>query len=95
MADYKAKYNEDPATVWTVMAADAFRVVKNAMEQTKSTDTTKMADYLHNNFKNFPGITGPILGFDAKGDRLGSIHRAYVITDSGDIQLYPKQPAAQ
>jgi branched-chain amino acid transport system substrate-binding protein len=95
MADYKAKYNEDPPTVWTVMAADAFRVIKNAMEQTKGTDTTKMAEYLHKDFKNFPGITGPILGFDEKGDRLGSIHKAYVITDSGDIQLYPKQPTAQ
>jgi branched-chain amino acid transport system substrate-binding protein len=95
MADYKTKYNEDPPTVWTVMAADAFRVVKNAMEQTKSTDTTKMAEYLHSTFKNYPGITGPILGFDEKGDRLGTIHKAYVITDAGDIQLYPKQPTAQ
>jgi branched-chain amino acid transport system substrate-binding protein len=95
IADYKAKYNEDPPTVWTVMAADAFRVIKYAMEQTKSTDTTKLAEYLHTNLKDFPGITGPILGFDAKGDRLGSIHKAYVITDTGDIQLYPKQPAAQ
>jgi branched-chain amino acid transport system substrate-binding protein len=95
MADYKAKYNEDPPTVWTVMAADAYRVIKNAMEQTKGTDTTKTADYLHNTFKNFPGITGPILGFDAKGDRLGTIHKAYVITDTGEIKLYPKQPSAQ
>ncbi len=72
LADYKAKYNEDAESVWWVMAADAFRVIKNAMEQTKGTDTTKLAEYLHNNFKNFPGITGPILGFDAKGDRLGT-----------------------
>ena len=95
LADYKAKYNEEAESVWWVMAADAFRVIKNAMEQTKSTDTNKLADYLHNNFKDFPGITGPILGFDAKGDRLGTIHKAYVITDTGEIKPYPKQPAAQ
>lgn len=95
LADYKAKYNEDAASVWWVMAADAFRVVKYAMDQTKSTDTTKLADFLHNSFKNYPGITGPILGFDDKGDRLGTIHKAYVITDAGDIKPYPKQPAAQ
>lgn len=92
MADYKAKYNEDPPTVWTVMAADAFRVIKDAMEQTKSTDTAKMSEYLHNTFKNYPGITGTILGFDAKGDRIGANHKAYVITDAGEIQVYPKQP---
>lgn len=93
LADYKAKYNEDAASVWWVMAADAFRVIKYAMEQTKSTDTNKLSEYLHSSFKNYPGITGPILGFDAKGDRLGTIHKAYVISDTGDIQPYPKQPA--
>jgi branched-chain amino acid transport system substrate-binding protein len=92
LADYKAKYNEDAESVWWVMAADAFRVLRNAMEQTKSTDTAKLAEYLHANFKDFPGITGPIIGFDEKGDRLGAIHKAYVITDTGEIQPYPKQP---
>lgn len=95
LKDYKAKYNEEAENVWWVMAADAFRVIKYAMEQTKSTDTNTLAEYLHTNFKNQPGITGPIIGFDEKGDRLGSIHKAYVITDTGDIQPYPKQPAVQ
>ncbi len=93
LADYKAKYNEDAESVWWVMAADAFRVIKNAMEQTKGADTTKMAEYLHTSFKDFPGITGPIIGFDEKGDRLGTIHKAYVIADTGEIQPYPKQPS--
>lgn len=95
LADYKAKYNEDAESVWWVMAADAFRVIKYAMEQTKSTDTTKLAEFLHSSFKDFPGITGPILGFDAKGDRLGSIHKAYVIQDTGNIAPYDKQPTLQ
>jgi branched-chain amino acid transport system substrate-binding protein len=93
LADYKAKYNEDAESVWWVMAADAFRVVQQAMTETKGTDTAKMSEYLHTSLKNFPGITGPIIGFDEKGDRLGTIHKAYVITDSGEIQPYPKQPS--
>jgi branched-chain amino acid transport system substrate-binding protein len=93
LADYKTKYNEEAESVWWVMAADAFRVIRNAMEQTKGTDTTQLAEYLHANFADFPGITGPITGFDEKGDRLGTIHKAYVITDAGEIQSYPKQPS--
>ena len=95
MADYKAKYGEDATSVWWVMAADAFRVIKNAIEQTKSTDTKKLAEYLHKDFKELPGITGPILGFDEKGDRLGTIHKAYVINDEGEIVPYPKQRRMQ
>jgi len=90
LADYKAKYGEDPKSVWTVMAADAYRVITNAVEQTKSTDPKKLAEYLHKTFKNYPGITGPILAFDEKGDRLGTIHKAYVINDQGAYVPYKK-----
>jgi hypothetical protein len=37
-----------------------------------------------------PGVTGPILGFDEKGDRKGTIHKAYVVDDAGDIVPYKK-----
>lgn len=90
LADYKAKYKEDPKSVWTVMAADAYRVIKNAVEQTKSTDPKKLGAYLHKDFKGLPGITGPITGFDDKGDRLGTIHKAYVINDQGVYVPYKK-----
>jgi branched-chain amino acid transport system substrate-binding protein len=90
LADYKAKYGEDPKSVWTVMAADAFRVIKYAVEQTKSTDPKVLADWLHKSLKDYPGITGPILGFDEKGDRLGTIHKAYVINDQGQYVPYTK-----
>lgn len=92
IADYKAKYGEEPTSVWWVMAADAYRVIEHAIKETKSTDPKKLAEYLHKDFKNFPGITGPIIGFDEKGDRIGTIHKAYVITDDGKIVPYPKQP---
>jgi branched-chain amino acid transport system substrate-binding protein len=92
VADYKAKYNEDATSVWWVMAADAYRVIENAIKTANSTDPAKLAEYLHKDFKNFPGITGPILGFDEKGDRLGTIHKAYEVTADGSIKPYPKQP---
>jgi len=92
IADFKAKYNEDATSVWWVMAADAYRVIENAIKTTKSTDPKKLAEYLHKDFKNFPGITGPIIGFDEKGDRLGTIHKAYVVDNDGKIVPYPKQP---
>ena len=76
------------------MAADAFNTVKYAMEQTKSADPKVLAEYLHKDFKNYPGVTGPIIGFDEKGDRLGTIHKAYVINDKGAFEVYPQQPTA-
>lgn len=93
VADYKAKYGEEPDSVWTIMAAEAFNVIRIAMEQTQSTDPGVLAEYLHNQLKNVNGLTGPILGFDEKGDRLGTIHVAYVIDDKGNFVMYDKQPS--
>jgi len=90
--DFTKAYGEPPASVWWVMAADAFNTVKYAMEQTKSADPKVLAEYLHKDFKNYPGVTGPIIGFDEKGDRLGTIHKAYVINDKGAFEVYPQQP---
>ena len=45
------------------------------MEQNKSFDTKKAADYLHNMKKPLPGITGPIT-FAKDGNRNGG---AYVV----------------
>jgi branched-chain amino acid transport system substrate-binding protein len=88
--DFKAAYGEDAASVWWVMAADAYNVIKYVVEQTKSTDSAVLAEYLHKSFKDYPGITGPIIGFDEKGDRLGTIHKAYIISEEGNIVPYKK-----
>ncbi len=90
---YKIEYGEYPSSVWWVMAADAFNVIKYAIEQTNSTDSAKLAEYLHTEFKDYPGITGPIIGFDEKGDRLGTIHKAYVISETGEFVPAEEQPA--
>jgi len=87
--DYKAKYGKSADSIWTLMAADAFRLIVKAITDTNSDDPAKIADYLHTQLKDFPGITGPILGFDEKGDRLGTIHKAYVVDDQGHFVPYP------
>jgi branched-chain amino acid transport system substrate-binding protein len=75
------------------MAADAFNVIKYAIEQTNSTDSASLAEFLHTEFKDYPGITGPIIGFDEKGDRLGTIHKAYIIGEEGEFVPAAEQPA--
>lgn len=90
--DFKARYGEEPASVWWMMAAEAFNVIRYAIEQTKSTDPKVLAEFIHQ-AKNINGITGPILGWDEKGDRLGTIHVAYIINEKGEFILNPKQPS--
>ncbi|MGC9335493.1 MAG: branched-chain amino acid ABC transporter substrate-binding protein [Anaerolineae bacterium] len=92
VADFEAKYNEPPASVWWMMSAEAFNVIRYAMEETESTDSAKLAEFLHNEAKDINGITGPILGWDENGDRLGTIHLAYVIDENGALIVNAQQP---
>ncbi len=75
---YKAKYHENPASIWTLFNVDGLRVILYAIQQTKSLDTKKIAHYLHYELKDFPGITGPI-SFAPNGERIGSAYMAYII----------------
>ncbi len=93
IADYVAKYGEQPESVWTIMAAEAFNVIRYAMEAKQTTDSAVLAEYLHKEMKDVNGLTGPILGWDEKGDRLGTIHVAYVIDSQGNFVLSDKQPS--
>jgi branched-chain amino acid transport system substrate-binding protein len=92
VSDFEAEYGEPPASVWWMMSAEAFNVIRYAIEQTESTDSEVLADFLHNDAKDINGITGPILGWDENGDRLGTIHLAYIIDENGDFVVYPEQP---
>ncbi|MCZ7541912.1 MAG: branched-chain amino acid ABC transporter substrate-binding protein [Anaerolineae bacterium] len=85
-------YDEPPASVWWLLSAEAFNVIAYAIQETESTDTDVLAAYLHEEFKDYPGLSGPILGFDEKGDRLGTIHALYQINEEGVISYYPEQP---
>jgi len=75
---FRATYHENPASIWTLFNADGLRAILYAIEQTKSLDTKKIANYLHYKLKDFKGITGPI-SFAPNGERVGSAYMAYII----------------
>ncbi|MDG4594930.1 MAG: branched-chain amino acid ABC transporter substrate-binding protein [Candidatus Contendobacter sp.] len=86
LADYQKKYNELPPSIWAVLAGDGFRVMVAGIAGAKSTDATKIADYLHKDLKNFSGLSGPI-AFDAKGDREGEVYRVYKVDADGKFVM--------
>jgi branched-chain amino acid transport system substrate-binding protein len=51
-------------------------VLTAAIKATGSTDSDKVAKYLHKKLRNYPGLTGTI-SFDDKGDRVGEVYRIY------------------
>ncbi len=77
---YKEAYNESPASIWTLFNVDGLRAILYSAEQTKTTNTKKIAEYMHSKLKNFPGITGPV-EWAANGERVGSAYMAYRIGD--------------
>jgi len=78
---YKTAYNEMPASIWTLFNADGLRAILYSIKETKTTNTKKIAFYMHNKLKNFPGITGPI-EWAKNGERIGSAYMAYKIGDN-------------
>ncbi|MBS3732377.1 MAG: branched-chain amino acid ABC transporter substrate-binding protein [Desulfobacterales bacterium] len=86
LSSYREKYGSAPGSIWAVLAGDAFRVIVKAIEETGSTDTDKLADYLHNDLEAFPGLTGPI-AFNEKGDRVGDVYRVYKVNAEGSFVL--------
>ena len=86
MARYQAKYGSMPASVYTVLTGDAFRVIVAALEAGVKPESKAIAEYLHNGLKDYPGLSGS-LGFNEKGDRVGDLYRVYVIRN-GEFVLY-------
>lgn len=85
LAAYKAKYNSQPSSIWSVIAGDAFVVLTNAIKA-KGADPAAIADYMHKGLKDVDGLTGKI-SFDAKGDRVGDLYRLYEVNDKGEFVL--------
>lgn len=83
IADYQEKYGEMPPSIWGLMNIDGMRAIIHGMEQTKSFDTKKVADYLHNMEEPLPGITGPI-AFAKDGNRLGGSYVVKQIQANGE-----------
>jgi branched-chain amino acid transport system substrate-binding protein len=88
LAAYKAKYGEEPSSIYGILAGDGFRVIARAIEATKSTNDDKIRDYLVNALKDFPGFTGKI-AFNAKGDRVGELYRVYKVDANGSFVQQP------
>jgi len=86
IAAYEAKYGAKPGSIWAVLAGDAFLVAVAGIDGAQSTDTGKVADYLHSGLKDFIGLTGTIT-FNAKGDRVGDLYKVYRVDASGAFLL--------
>jgi branched-chain amino acid transport system substrate-binding protein len=61
-------------------------VLAEAIDKTGSTDSDVLVDYLKNEMEGFPSITGPI-GFDEKGDRVGTSINLYQVNNDGSYTL--------
>jgi branched-chain amino acid transport system substrate-binding protein len=86
LAAYKTKYGAPPRSIYGVLAADALSAWLRAVEAVKSTDSRKVAGYLHGGMKDFVGLTGKI-AFDARGDRVGDVYRVYRADANGTFVL--------
>jgi branched-chain amino acid transport system substrate-binding protein len=89
LRDYQARYHMMPPSIWTLFNADGLRAIMYAIEKTKTTDTKKLAAFLHN-LKNFSGITGPIT-FTKDGERAGSRFMAYEIYNNNQYKVVYKE----
>ena len=59
-----------------------------AIKATGSTDSNTLANYLHKELKDLPGLTGK-LSFNEKGDRVGDLYRVYKVNAEGSFELQP------
>ncbi len=83
VAEFQKKYGHAPASTYSLLAGDGFRVTVAALKATNGGNSAQVSNYLHNNLKDFPGLTGRI-AFNAKGDRVGDIYRAYKVDANGN-----------
>jgi len=88
LESFTKKYGKAPASIYSVLAGDGFRILIAAIEATKATEADKVSDYLHNQLKDFPGLTGK-LSFNAKGDRVGEVYKVYKVNAQGEFILQP------
>ncbi len=88
LESFSQRYGNPPNSIYAVLAGDGFRVVTEAIARTNSTDADEVSDYLRNELKGFPGLTGEI-SFNEKGDRVGEVYRLYRVDDEGQFILQP------
>jgi branched-chain amino acid transport system substrate-binding protein len=79
---FKNQYGFALKSIDSVLAGDAFRVIVNAIRETKSTNPDALADHLHTAFVDPEGLTGSI-HFNLKGDRLSDLYGVYRVDADG------------
>ena len=80
---YQKAYNASPNSVWAIAAGDAFKVLVEAIKAGNTTSES-IANYLHNDLKDYVGLSGTI-NFNAKGDRVGDLYSLYRVDEKGDF----------
>jgi len=83
---FKKKYGAAPFSIYSVLAGDGFNVIVAALKGTKGGNSAQIAAYLHNNLKDYPGITGKI-SFNSKGDREAGGYSLYKVDAKGNFIL--------
>jgi len=86
LGDYKARFKMDPPSIWPVTNADGLRAVIEGVEKTNSFDTKKISDYIRNDMKDFPGITGPF-NIREDGERVGAKFVVYKLKNDGTKEV--------
>ena len=85
LADYHAKYNQDPASIWALMNVDGMLAILHAMEELKTEDTKEISSFLHK-LVDFPGITGPV-SFRDDGERINTKFNVYEIQGDNSYKI--------
>ncbi len=85
LAAYEAKYGTLPSSIWPVLAGDAFNVIVEAVRAVGA-DPEAVAKFLHDDLKDFSGLTGEIT-FNEKGDRVGNLYHLYRVDENGKFVM--------
>jgi len=87
LAAYEKEYGKKMPSTWALLNADGMYAFLTAIEETGTTDTKKLSNWLHNNeLKGFSGL----LKWNEVGERLGSIFYVYDVQADGSYGVdYP------
>ncbi|CAB1060111.1 Branched-chain amino acid ABC transporter, amino acid-binding protein (TC 3.A.1.4.1) [Olavius sp. associated proteobacterium Delta 1] len=83
---YKSRYQRPAESIWGGYAADAFKIVADAMEKTGSNDSEVLVNYLMNELRDFDGVSGKIT-FNKKGERTNDLYRAFSVNNGRNVMI--------
>lgn len=86
LSRYREAYGEIPVSIHALLAGDAFIAVTDSISKLQTTDSEKISDYLHRQYFNPAGLTGPLY-FDYKGDVVNNLYGIYRVDGEGRFVL--------